>query len=72
VTFFGGVSTLFRRAVERAGGRRSEDPDYSLDDLRGVFAGQKPSGDLLADLEDLGADTSQAYGYSEAAGTPTS
>lgn len=70
VTFSAGVSTLFRRVAEHAKERRKDDPDFSLDSFRVVFAGQTPPRDLLADLEDLGADTSQAYGYSESAGGP--
>lgn len=70
VTFSSGVATLFRRAAEMAKERREEDPDFSLDGLQVTFAGQTPPRDLLKDLEELGAETSQAYGYSESAGGP--
>jgi fatty-acyl-CoA synthase len=70
VTVSAGVATLFRRVAETAKERREDDSDFSLDGLRVTFAGQTPPRDLLKDLEDLGADTSQAYGYSESAGGP--
>ena len=70
VTYSAGVATLFRRVAEHAKERRAEDPDFSLSGLRVQFAGQTPPSDLLADLEELGADTSQAYGYSESGGGP--
>lgn len=70
VTFSAGVATLFRRAAEHAKKRKEEDASFSLDGLRVMFAGQTPPRDLLKDLEKLGAETSQAYGYSESAGGP--
>ena len=66
VTFTAGVATLFKRIVEIVEDRRADGEDITLDGIEIVFGGQSPPTPLLRDLEELGADTSQVYGYTEA------
>jgi len=70
ITFSSGVATLFRKAAERAKKRQRKGVEVDFSGLHVVFAGQSPPRDLMRDLEELGAETSQAYGYSESAGGP--
>jgi len=66
VTFSVGVPSLFRRMLSAAKDR--ETGDFEFEDFRVIFAGQSPPRDLMLELETLGAESEQAYSYSEAAG----
>jgi len=65
ITFTAGVATLFKRVVDIVHERNEEGSDIDFEGLEIVFGGQSPPTPLLRDLEDLGATTSQVYGYTE-------
>jgi fatty-acyl-CoA synthase len=66
VTFTAGVATLFKRVVDIVHERNEAGEDIRLDGTEIVFGGQSPPTPLLRQLENLGATTSQVYGYTEA------